>query len=152
MSNGLMCLAVQELSELTAKCKLAGTVTQRCEPELLGFQFHWHVQIYSADKREIKISLTDLIWQFASLRSGAPTVTNLLSSLSQTPHRSSQLRSIFGWSYILSLRYESFQTSAVVWDIFWTFMAPNLGGINTKAECRIKITVEVVQAGDRGSR
>lgn len=97
ISSGLMHLAVQELSELTAKCKLAGTVTQRREPELLGFQFYWHVQIYSADKREIKISLTDLPWQFASLRSGAPTVTNLLSSLSQTPHRPSQLTKVYFW-------------------------------------------------------
>lgn len=96
ISSGLMHLAVQELSELTAKCKLAGTVTQRRQPQLLGFHFHWQVQIYAADKREIKISLTDLTWQVASLRSGAPTVTNLLSSLSQTPHRPSQLTKYFG--------------------------------------------------------
>lgn len=38
--RGLMCLTVQELSELTAKCKLAGTVTEPREPEPLGFQLH----------------------------------------------------------------------------------------------------------------
>lgn len=76
ISAKLMCLTGQELSELTAKCNL--TASGAPWTQLLGLQFHWTLSnLFSWQRKEIKISLKDLTWQLTSLRFGAPTVTNL---------------------------------------------------------------------------
>lgn len=52
-------------------------VTEHSEASCSDFNFTEHFLIYSADKREIEISLESLTWQFASVRFAAVTVTNI---------------------------------------------------------------------------
>lgn len=96
ISTKLMCLTVQELSELTAKYNLTGNRAPRTQ--LLGLQFHWTISLYnlfSWQKGNKNIAQGfDLAVCFSEIWG---PYCHQLSSLSQTPYCPSHLTEEYFW-------------------------------------------------------